>query len=204
MTAFFIIIAILGTMTLNIFFAKKICRKEFRICVEVVNVVFAIVLAVVFVAAGSANKRLKVFLGEQISRAGATVNKIYPGAYEKLFSTVEAKEMLESCLDTFESPDSAIETVAVNLVKLKFDKYFSLALSAINALEQTEGRVSLKDALASLEALLLERTEVCFRITRLALFAIYAVYFIVMALVSLHLANGARKENKSIVFGEAQ
>lgn len=204
MTAFFIIIAILGTMTLNIFFAKKICRKEFRICVEVVNVVFAIVLAVVFVAAGSANKRLKVFLGEQISRAGATVNKIYPGAYEKSFSTVEAKEMLESCLDTFESPDSAIETVAVNLVKLKFDKYFSLALSAINALEQTEGRVSLKDALASLEALLLKRTEVCFRITRLALFAIYAVYFIVMALVSLHLANGARKENKSIVFGEAQ
>ena len=163
-----------------------------------------IVLAVVFVAAGSANKRLEVFLGEQISRAGAAVNKIYPGAYEKSFSTVEAKEMLESCLDTFESPDSAIETVAVNLVKLKFDKYFSLALSAINALEQTEGRVSLKDALASLEALLLERTEVCFRITRLALFAIYAVYFIVMALVSLHLANGARKENKSIVFGEAQ
>ena len=204
MTAFFIIIAILGTMTLNIFFAKKICRKEFRICVEVVNVVFAIVLAVVFVAAGSANKRLKVFLGEQISRAGATVNMIYPGAYEKSFSTVEAKEMLESCLDTFESPDSAIETVAVNLVKLKLDKYFSLALSAINALEQTEGRVSLKDALASLEALLLKRTEVCFRITRLALFAIYAVYFIVMALVSLHLANGARKENKSIVFGEAQ
>ena len=203
MTAFFIIIAILGTMTLNIFFAKKICRKEFRICVEVVNVVFAIVLAVVFVAAGSANKRLKFFLGEQISRTGATVNKIYPGAYEKSFSTVEAKEMLESCLDTFES-DSAIETVAVNLVKLKFDKYFSLALSAINALEQTEGRVSLKDALASLEALLLKRTEVCFRITRLALFAIYAVYFIVMALVSLHLANGAHKENKSIVFGEAQ
>ena len=163
-----------------------------------------IVLAVVFVAAGSANKRLEVFLGEQISRAGAAVNKIYPGAYEKSFSTVEAKEMLESCLDTFESPDSAIETVAVNLVKLKFDKYFSLAFSAINALEQTEGKVSLKDALASLEALLLKRTEVCFRITRLALFAIYAVYFIVMALVSLHLANGARKENKSIVFGEAQ
>lgn len=204
MTALFVIIAALGTAALNLFFAKKISKKEYRPFIKVANVMLAVLLAALFVVAGGANKRLQVFLGEQISRAGTTVNKIYPGAFEKSFSTVEAKVMLKSCLDTFESSGSAIETVAVNIVKLKFDKYISLALSAITALEKTEGTISLKDALSSLEYLLLERTAAFFKMARLSLFVIYIVYFIVMLLVSLHLADGGRKENKSIVFGEEQ
>lgn len=204
MTALFVIIAALGTAVLNLFFAKKISKKEYRPFIKVANVVLAVLLAVLFVVAGGANKRLQVFLGEQISRAEMTINKIYPGAFEKSFSTVEAKAMLKSCLDTFESSGSAIETVAVNIVKLKFDKYISLALSAITALEKTEGTISLKDTLSSLEGLLLERTAAVFKTARLSLFVIYIVYFIVMLFVSLHLANGGRKENKSIVFGEEQ
>ncbi len=202
MTAFFIVTAIAGTIVLNVLFARKIVRKDFRVFTEVANVVVAVLLSVLFIAASFADKYLKVFLDEQTARLEFTVNKIYPGAFEKSFSTTEAKEMLESSLETFESPDSVIETVTVNLVKMRFDKYFSLAISAINALEQTEGTISLKDAISSLKTLLLERNAALFKLIRLTLIAVYFIFFVASLLASNYLKNGGHKENKSIVFGE--
>ncbi|MBD5404362.1 MAG: hypothetical protein HDR55_05170 [Treponema sp.] len=201
MTAFFIIF-IIGTIVLNALFARKIARKDFRIFTEVMNVAVAVLLSVLFVSASFADKHLKFFLDEQTARLELTVNKIYPNAFEKSFRTAEAKEMLESALETFESPDSIIETVAVNLVKMQFDKYFSLALSAINAIEQPDGTISLKDAILSLKSLLLGKNATIFKLIRRALIAIYIVYFIGILLVSIYLKNDGHKENKSMVFGE--
>lgn len=201
MTAFFII-SIIGTIVLNALFARKIARRDFRIFTEVMNVAVAVLLSVLFVAASFADKHLKFFLDEQTARLELAVNKIYPNAFEKSFKTAEAKEMLESALETFESPDSIIETVAVNLVKMQFDKYFSLALSAINAIEQPDGTISLKDAILSLKSLLLGKNATIFKLIRRALIAIYIVYFIGILLVSIYLKNDGHKENKSMVFGE--
>ena len=201
MTAFFII-SIIGTIVLNALFARKIARRDFRIFTEVMNVAVAVLLSVLFVAASFADKHLKFFLDEQTARLELAVNKIYPNAFEKSFRTAEAKEMLESALETFESPDSIIETVAVNLVKMQFDKYFSLALSAINAIEQPDGTISLKDAILSLKSLLLGQNATIFKLIRRALIAIYIVYFIGILLVSIYLKNDGHKENKSMVFGE--
>ena len=201
MTAFFII-SIIGTIVLNALFARKIARRDFRIFTEVMNVAVAVLLSVLFVAASFADKHLKFFLDEQTARLEITVNKIYPNAFEKSFRTAEAKEMLKSALETFESPDSIIETVAVNLVKMQFDKYFSLALSAINAIEQPDGTISLKDAILSLKSLLLGKNATIFKLIRRALIAIYIVYFIGILLVSIYLKNDGHKENKSMVFGE--
>lgn len=198
MTAFFII-AIAGTIVLNTLFARKIARKDFRIFTEVMNVAVAVLLSVLFVAASFADKHLKFFLDEQTARLELTVNKIYPNAFEKSFRTAEAKEMLKSALETFESPDSIIETVAVNLVKMQFDKYVSLALSAINAIEQPDGTISLKDAILSLKSLLLGKNATIFKLIRRALIAIYIVYFIGILLVSIYLKNDGHKENKSMV-----
>ena len=204
MTAVFIIITVSGTAALNLLFARKISEKTARVCMQIVNAAATILIAALFVIAGSANKHLKIFLEQQSARLELTVNKIYPGAFEKSFSTTEVKEMLKASLDTFESPDNGIETLAVNLVKVRFDKYLSLSLAAINALEQTEGTISLKDAILSLESLLLLRTGVCFKIIRRLLIVIYAVYFLGALSVSLYSAKRAREGNKSIVFGEAQ
>ena len=201
MTVFFIIF-IIGTIVLNALFARKIARRDFRIFTEVMNVAVAVLLSVLFVAASFADKHLKFFLDEQTARLELAVNKIYPNAFEKSFKTAEAKEMLESALETFESPDSIIETVAVNLVKMQFDKYFSLALSAINAIEQPDGTISLKDAILSLKSLLLGKNATIFKLIRRALIAIYIVYFIGILLVSIYLKNDGHKENKSMVFGE--
>lgn len=201
MTAFFII-SIIGTIVLNALFARKIARRDFRIFTEVMNVAVAVLLSVLFVAASFADKHLKFFLDEQTARLELAVNKIYPNAFEKSFRTAEAKEMLKSALETFESPDSIIETVAVNLVKMQFDKYFSLALSAINAIEQPDGTISLKDAILSLKSLLLGKNATIFKLIRRALIAIYIVYFIGILLVSIYLKNDGHKENKSMVFGE--
>lgn len=201
MTAFFIIF-IIGTIVLNALFTRKIARKDFCIFTEVMNVAVAVLLSVLFVAASFADKHLKFFLDEQTARLELTVNKIYPNAFEKSFRTAEAKEMLKSALETFESPDSIIETVAVNLVKMQFDKYFSLALSAINAIEQPDGTISLKDAILSLKSLLLGKNATIFKLIRRALIAIYIVYFIGILLVSIYLKNDGHKENKSMVFGE--
>ena len=166
---------------------------------QIVNAAATTLIVALFVIAGSANKHLKFFLEQQSARLELTVNKIYPGAFEKSFSTTEVKEMLKASLDTFESPDNGIETLAVNLVKVRFDKYLSLSLAAINALEQTEGTISLKDAILSLESLLLLRTGVCFKIIRHLLSVIYAVYFFGSLSVSLYSAKIAREGNKSIV-----
>ena len=201
MTAFFII-SIIGTIVLNALFARKIARRDFRIFTEVMNVAVAVLLSVLFVAASFADKHLKFFLDEQTARLELAVNKIYPNAFEKSFKTAEAKEMLESALETFESPDSIIETVAVNLVKMQFDKYFSLALSAINAIEQPDGTISLKDAILSLKSLLLGQNATIFKLIRRALIAIDSVYVIGILLVSIYLKNDGHKENKSMVFGE--
>ena len=201
MTAFFII-SIIGTIVLNALFARKIARKDFCIFTEVMNVAVAVLLSVLFVAASFADKHLKFFLDEQTARLELTVNKIYPNAFEKSFRTAEAKEMLKSALETFESPDSMIETIAVNLVKMQFDKYVSLALSAINAIEQPDGTISLKDAILSLKSLLLGKNATIFKLIRRALIAIYIVYFIGILLVSIYLKNDGHKENKSMVFGE--
>ena len=201
MTVFFIIF-IIGTIVLNALFARKIARRDFRIFTEVMNVAVAVLLSVLFVAASFADKHLKFFLDEQTARLELAVNKIYPNAFEKSFKTAEAKEMLKSALETFESPDSIIETVAVNLVKMQFDKYFSLALSAINAIEQPDGTISLKDAILSLKSLLLGKNATIFKLIRRALIAIYIVYFIGILLVSIYLKNDGHKENKSMVFGE--
>ncbi|MDE6719112.1 MAG: hypothetical protein K2J68_04560, partial [Treponemataceae bacterium] len=204
MTAVFIIIVVLGTLVLNAVFAKKIAKKEFRIFTEAMNVVVAVALVVLFVVAGFANRHLKVFLEQQTARLELTINRIYPDAFEKSFSTAEVKDMLKSSLETFESPDSGIETIAVNLVKIRFDKYISLALSAINALEQTEGTISMKDAITSLESLMLGKTTMFFKLIRCVLIVIYVVFFIVSLFVSNYLKGEGRKENKSIVFGEGQ
>lgn len=201
MTAFFII-AIVGTIAMNALFARKIARKDFRIFTEVVNVVVAILLSVLFVVADFADKHHKVFLEKQTARLELTVNKIYPGAFEKSFSTTEAKEILESSVETFESPNSVIETIAVNLVKMWLDKYFSLALSAINAVEQPDGTILLKDAILSLKSLLLKKNAALFKLIQRTLIAVYIVYFIGILLVSIYLKNDRHKENKSIVFGE--
>lgn len=201
MTAFFII-AFVGTIAMNALFARKIARKDFRIFTEVVNVVVAILLSVLFVVADFADKHHKVFLEKQTARLELTVNKIYPGAFEKPFSTTEAKEILESSVETFESPNSVIETIAVNFVKMWFDKYFSLALSAINAVEQPDGTILLKDAILSLKSLLLKKNAALFKLIQRTLIAVYIVYFIGILLVSIYLKNDRHKENKSIVFGE--
>lgn len=201
MTAVFIIIVALGTLLLNILFAKKIPTKTFRIGMAIANATIAFVLAALFVVAGFANSYLKTFFEQQTERMESTVNRIYPGAFEQSFSTVEIKEILRSSLE-MEANGGAVETIAVNLIKLKFDKYMSRILSTINALEQNEGTLSVKDAIVSLESLLLERTAIVFKIIRRMLFAVYGIYFIISLVVSCYLKKNEYGGNKSIVFGE--
>ena len=201
MTAVFIIIVVLGTLILNILLARKIPAKTFRIGMEIANATIAFVLAVLFVFASFANSYLKAFFGQQTERVESTVNRIYPGAFEQSFSTVELKEILRSSLES-ESKGSAVETIAVNLVKLKLNKYMALMLSAVNALEQNEGTLSLKDVTVSFESLLLERTAIVFRIIRRMLFVVYAVCFVASLAVSCYLTKNGCERTKSIVFGE--
>ena len=199
MIALVILFAILVTFFLNFAFAKKIQNKTYRFFMDAANVLLALIFVVLFVVTGTVQKNMNSFIDYEISQLEKNANEIYPGALDAQMNTAELKDLLEKSLK--KNASGGLDAIAENIIKSKIEKYTESALKAINALERTEDKLSVKDALVSIKELSVKAVTPYFKIIKILLVVLY----IILALISMLLSNYMKNEdtqNKGIVFGE--
>ena len=139
------------------------------------------------------------FIDFEIKQLEKNVNEVYPGGLDVQMSTSELKDLLESSLKR--NASGGLDAIAENIIKSKIEKYTSNALKAINALERTDDKLSVKDALVSIKELSVTAATPYFKITKILLTVLYIILVIISILLFCYMENEDAK-NDGIVFGE--
>ncbi len=200
MTIITILFAITVTLLLNIIFVRKIQNKTYKICMGSINFILSLAFIALFISIGIVKNHLNSFIDSGINQLELRVNEIYPGALEKQMSTEEIKDLLEQSLE--KKDVDGIEALAENVIKTRIEKYTSITLKTINALERENNKLSVKDALISIKELSLDTVSPYYKIINILLFVLYIVLVIVSILITIYLSKDKDSTNEGIIFGE--
>lgn len=200
MTIITILFAITVTLLLNIIFVRKIQNKTYKICMGSINFILPLAFIALFISIGIVKNHLNSFIDSGINQLELRVNEIYPGALEKQMSTEEIKDLLEQSLE--KKDVDGIEALAENVIKTRIEKYTSITLKTINALERENNKLSVKDALISIKELSLDTVSPYYKIINILLFVLYIVLVIVSILITIYLSKDKDSTNEGIIFGE--
>lgn len=200
MTIITILFAITVTLLLNIIFVRKIQNKTYKICMGSINFILSLAFIALFISIGIVKNHLNSFIDSGINQLVLRVNEIYPDALEKQMSTEEIKDLLEQSLE--KKDVDGIEALAENVIKTRIEKYTSITLKTINALERENNKLSVKDALISIKELSLDTVSPYYKIINILLFVLYIVLVIVSILITIYLSKDKDSTNEGIIFGE--
>lgn len=200
MTIITILFAITVTLLLNLIFVRKIQNKTYKICMGSINFILSLAFIALFISIGIVKNHLNSFIDSGINQLELRVNEIYPGALEKQMSTEEIKDLLEQSLE--KKDVDGIEALAENVIKTRIEKYTSITLKTINALERENNKLSVKDALISIKELSLDTVSPYYKIINILLFVLYIVLVIVSILITIYLSKDKDSTNEGIIFGE--
>lgn len=200
MTIITILFAITVTILLNLIFVRKIQNKTYKICMGSINFILSLAFIALFISIGIVKNHLNSFIDSGINQLELRVNEIYPGALEKQMSTEEIKDLLEQSLE--KKDVDGIEALAENVIKTRIEKYTSITLKTINALERDNNKLSVKDALISIKELSLDTVSPYYKIINILLFVLYIVLVIVSILITIYLSKDKDSTNEGIIFGE--
>lgn len=200
MTIITILFAITVTILLNLIFVRKIQNKTYKICMGSINFILSLAFIALFISIGIVKNHLNSFIDSGINQLELRVNEIYPGALEKQMSTEEIKDLLEQSLE--KKDVDGIEALAENVIKTRIEKYTSITLKTINALERENNKLSVKDALISIKELSLDIVSPYYKIINILLFVLYIVLVIVSILITIYLSKDKDSTNEGIIFGE--
>lgn len=200
MTIITILFAITVTLLLNIIFVRKIQNKTYKICMGSINFILSLAFIALFISIGIVKNHLNSFIDSGINQLELRVNEIYPGALEKQMSTEEIKDLLEQSLE--KKDVDGIEALAENVIKTRIEKYTSITLKTINALERENNKLSVKDTLISIKELSLDTVSPYYKIINILLFVLYIVLVIVSILITIYLSKDKDSTNEGIIFGE--
>ena len=200
MTIITILFAITVTLLLNLIFVRKMQNKTYKICMGSINFILSLAFIALFISIGIVKNHLNSFIDSGINQLELRVNEIYPGALEKQMSTEEIKDLLEQSLE--KKDVDGIEALAENVIKTRIEKYTSITLKTINALERENNKLSVKDALISIKELSLDTVSPYYKIINILLFVLYIVLVIVSILITIYLSKDKDSTNEGIIFGE--
>jgi len=200
MTIITILFAITVTLLLNIIFVRKIQNKTYKICMGSINFILSLAFIALFISIGIVKNHLNSFIDSGINQLVLRVNEIYPDALEKQMSTEEIKDLLEQSLE--KKDVDGIEALAENVIKTRIEKYTSITLKTINALERENNKLFVKDALISIKELSLDTVSPYYKIINILLFVLYIVLVIVSILITIYLSKDKDSTNEGIIFGE--
>ena len=200
MTIITILFAITVTLLLNLIIVRKIQNKTYKICMGSINFILSLAFIALFISIGIVKNHLNSFIDSGINQLELRVNEIYPGALEKQMSTEEIKDLLEQSLE--KKDVDGIEALAENVIKTRIEKYTSITLKTINALERENNKLSVKDALISIKELSLDTVSPYYKIINILLFVLYIVLVIVSILITIYLSKDKDSTNEGIIFGE--
>ena len=200
MTIITILFAITVTLLLNLIFVRKIQNKTYKICMGSINFILSLAFIALFISIGIVKNHLNSFIDSGINQLVLRVNEIYPDALEKQMSTEEIKDLLEQSLE--KKDVDGIEALAENVIKTRIEKYTSITLKTINALERENNKLFVKDALISIKELSLDTVSPYYKIINILLFVLYIVLVIVSILITIYLSKDKDSTNEGIIFGE--
>ncbi|WP_406538022.1 hypothetical protein [Fibrobacter sp.] len=193
--AFLLSVAIV--FLLHKYFVSKNANFTTRICITGANILLSLIFIGLLIGVGVVQDKSNTFIDEQISNLEIKVNKIYPGILNEQMSTVQVKDMLVKSLTR--NDEGSVEAVAGNIAKTFAEDFTSTALKAIQSLERTDDKLSVKDALVSIKEYTIANTMPYLGYVKLILFVVY----IICMLLSLGFTKMLNSSNpKGIVFGE--
>ena len=194
------IFAILISFLLNFFFVKRIENKTYKYCMGTINVALSLVFIILVIVVGIVKVHLNSFIDMGINELENRVDEIYPGALEKRMKTEEIKKILENSIETKDV--NGVEEFAENLIKSKIQKYTSITLKTINALERENNMLSVKDTIVSIKEICVKAVAPYFKIAIILFFILYSILIAISIFLTLHLVKDKDSKNEGVAFGE--
>ena len=148
-----------------------------RICITGVNILFSIFFVAFIAVISMVRSEADAYIDQHIKNLEQETGKIYPGALDEQMSTVKVKEMLIAAFE--KDQNHSVNAVAGNIAKTFMENYTLAVLKAIQSLERTSDRISIKHALVSVKETSLSEAMPYFSILEISLLFAYFVYVII-------------------------
>jgi len=203
MSVFLIVISIFIVILLNQIFASRMKNESYKNYITVINIIVCIVFCIIIFLFSNIKPVLNGCIDLEITKLENKVDEVYPGALSKQLDTSEVKRIINSSLGSEIKVDDNLEGLILHIVINEGRKYTELATDTINALEQTDNKLSVKDALLSIKELVLEAISKYLEIFRITIIVLFVAYILFSIVFSLHFSKEKNCSNKSITFGES-